>query len=269
MALRGVFQPLKQREFTLNARIVPFGFSRTGQFSHFRVVTPRGRFVPCILLRVTWDTLVLLTAMSPHCGEAGAQRTLFLPCRNARRSRPHAPGQLRARYTVRALGHRRYRGCCAGPRFSGSKIWSKADCSMAGPLFTTSMRTSASSPVSTTRTGASGSPYLIALETRLRSSCCRRRPSQRPRVSPTTSSSSRRPGCAPRSCSTSSANTFAKSTFANVILIPKPNLVRLKSTKSSSSAFMEAPLRMRRDAASIPRPRRSARPSTTLSSGSH
>ena len=150
---------------------------------------------------------MLIREGEPNCGEAGAQQTRFLHCRNAHRPRPHAPGQLRARYTVPARGRRRYRGRCAGPRLSGSKISSKADRSMAGPLFVTSMRTSASSPVSTTRTGAPGAPYLIAFETRLRSSCCRRRPSQRPRVSPTTSSSSRRPGCAPRSCSSSSANS--------------------------------------------------------------
>ena len=41
-----------------------------------------------------------------------------------------------------------------------------------------------------------------------------------------------------------------KSTLANAISIPNPNLVRLKSTKSSNSAFIEAPLRISRDAAS-------------------
>ena len=45
-------------------------------------------------------------------------------------------------------------------------------------------------------------------------------------------------------------NTAATSTLANAILIPKPNLVRLKSTKLSSSPFMEAPLRIRAAAAS-------------------
>jgi hypothetical protein len=44
----------------------------------------------------------------PDCGEAGAQRTRFLPCRNARGPRHHAPGQLC--HTVRALHHGQYHG---------------------------------------------------------------------------------------------------------------------------------------------------------------
>jgi hypothetical protein len=52
-----------------------------------------------------------------HCGEAGAQRTMFLLFRSARRPRPHVPEQLRARYTVRALG-------IPGNRFSGTfPLW--------------------------------------------------------------------------------------------------------------------------------------------------
>ena len=67
----------------------------------------RRRFVPCILL----DRLVLQGDEAwPDCGEAGAQRTRFLPCRNARGPRHHAPGQLCERYTVRALHHRQYHG---------------------------------------------------------------------------------------------------------------------------------------------------------------
>ena len=115
----------------------------------------------------------MFRAMRPDCGEAGAQRTRFLLCRNAHGLHLHAPGNFAhdnsPSPTPSSVSWR-----CSGPRFSGSKIWSKADRSMVGPRFTTSMRTSPSSPVSATRTGASGSPYLIAFETRLRSSCFRR-----------------------------------------------------------------------------------------------
>ena len=150
---------------------------------------------------------------------------------------PHVPGQLRARYTVRALGPSvswRCEGLALAVQRSGPKPIGR------GPVPCSRPRCERSSPRRSAPHGpARLGPRVIAFETRLRSSCWRRSPSQRPRVSPITSSSSRWPGCAPRNCSISSANTFAKSTFANVILIPKPNLVRLKSTKSSSSALME------------------------------
>ena len=47
--------------------------------------------------------------VSRYCGEAGARRTRFLPCRSSRRPRPHAPEQFRARYTARDPG--RYCSC--------------------------------------------------------------------------------------------------------------------------------------------------------------
>lgn len=137
----------------------------------------------------------------------------------------------------------------ATPCLSGSKISFEVSGSRGGPLLVTSRRTSVSSPMSATWTGAPGAPYLMAFETRLRSDCCSREPSHWPRQSPRTVSVSSRSGCAPRNCSNSSDSGTARSTCDGVIRMPRPSRVRLKSTRSSTRARIDSPLRIRRAAA--------------------
>lgn len=67
---------------------------------------------------------------------------------------------------------------CAEQRFIGSKISSIDSQAIGGPWLATSSINSESSQLTVTMVALSGKPYVTALDTKLRSNCCKRFPSQ-------------------------------------------------------------------------------------------